>query len=131
MSYQVPENLKYTQNHEWAKIENDTAIIGITDFAQSTLGDIVFAELPQVSSTIDKDGPFGIVESVKSVSDLYAPLTGEVIEVNDQLEANPDSLNATPYETWIIKIKISDPKEVEQLLDASKYRKTCEETATA
>ena len=119
----VPENLKYTKEHEWARIEGDIATIGITDYAQGELGDIVYLELPEVGSEVAKEESFGTVEAVKAVSDLYAPLSGEVVEVNDALQDAPETVNSDPYgEGWLIKIKIKNPGEIEDLLDSSDYK---------
>jgi glycine cleavage system H protein len=119
---QIPDNLKYTKDHEWTKIEGDTAIIGITDFAQSELGDIVYVELPEVGAQTKQGESFGTIEAVKAVSDLFAPLTGEVLEVNSELSDKPEVINKDPYgDGWIIKIKFSDKGELEKLLDKSKY----------
>ena len=123
MSYSVPADLSYTKDHEWTKVSDEVAAIGITDFAQSSLGDIVFVELPEVGSNISKGESFGVVESIKSVSDLYSPLSGEVVEVNTELESQPDLLNNSPYNNWIIKIKIQNTDEVEELLPSSEYEK--------
>ena len=125
MSHNVPKDLKYTKNHEWAKIEGDTASIGITDFAQEALGDIVFAEFPEKGSRVEKDKAFGVVESVKSVSDLYCPLSGEVVDVNHELESDPEKINTSPYNSWMIRIKISSPSEDRGLLDSSEYENLC------
>ncbi len=120
----IPEDLLYTKEHEWAKIEGDTATVGITDYAQGELGDIVFVELPQVGDTVTKDESFGTIEAVKAVSDLYAPLSGEVAEVNGALEETPETVNQSPYEDgWMIKIKLSDPSEKESLLSPDEYKK--------
>ncbi len=122
MSNNIPNDLKYTKDHEWAKIEGDTAIIGITDFAQSALGDIVFVELPAVGKTLDHHQTFGVVESIKSVSDLFSPLSGTVIESNANLVNAPELCNSGPYDqAWMIKIKLSNPSEVNSLLSASDY----------
>jgi glycine cleavage system H protein len=119
----IPSELKYTKDHEWVKIEGDIATIGVTDFAQSELGDIVYIDVETLDETVDKDEVFGSVEAVKTVSDLFMPLTGEVIEFNDDLESNPEKVNTDPYgEGWMIKIKISDASEVDNLLDADAYK---------
>jgi glycine cleavage system H protein len=119
----VPENLKYTKEHEWARIEGDIAIIGITDYAQGELGDIVYLELPEVGSEVAKDESFGTVEAVKAVSDLYAPLSGEVVEVNEALQDAPETVNSDPYgEGWLIKVKIKNPGEIDDLLDSTDYK---------
>lgn len=122
MSNNIPNNLKYTKDHEWAQIEGDIAIIGITDFAQSALGDIVFVELPSVGKTLDHHQTFGVVESIKSVSDLFSPLSGTVIESNNELVNSPELCNSSSYDkAWMIKIKLSNPSEVESLLSAGDY----------
>ncbi len=125
MSHNVPENLKYTKEHEWTLIEGDVATIGITDFAQSALGDIVFVELPEVGGNMEIETAFGVVESIKSVSDLYAPLTGEVLEANAELEGAPELLNTDPYKNWIVKIKVTNTAELEQLMTPSAYLEHC------
>jgi len=118
----IPADLKYTKDHEWARIENDVAIIGITDYAQGELGDIVYVELPQIGDKIALHETFGTIEAVKAVSDLYAPLTGEVIEVNSALEDTPEIINQDPYtDGWMIKINIKNVKEIDELLDNSQY----------
>lgn len=127
MANEVPNELKYTKDHEWAKIESDIVTIGITDFAQSQLGDIVFVELPEVGTELEKEGSFGVVESIKSVNDLYSPLTGEVIEANNDLEASPELCNSEPYKSWMIKLKVSNPDEVNDLLSPDDYKQICEE----
>ena len=119
----VPEELKYTEDHEWAKIEGDVAIIGITDYAQGELGDVVFVELPEVGSTVSKGETFGTIEAVKAVADLFAPVAGEVVEVNEKLGAEPETVNKDPYgEGWMIKVKLSDPAEVDSLMNAKQYK---------
>jgi len=119
----VPENLKYTKDHEWAKIEGDVAIIGITDYAQGELGDVVFVELPEVGTTLNAGDTFGTIEAVKAVADLYAPLSGEVVEINPELESTPEKVNQDPYgEGWMIKVKLSNPSEADDLMDAEKYK---------
>lgn len=127
MAHNVPEELKYTKEHEWTKIEGDVATIGITDFAQSSLGDIVFVELPEVGTQLNKDDAFGVVESIKSVSDLYSPLTGEVLERNEELEAQPELCNESPYGSWMIKLKISDDSQIAELLSSEDYGSFCED----
>ena len=123
MSNSIPAELKYTKDHEWTKIEGDVAVIGITDFAQSALGDIVFVELPETGKSLDHHQTFGVVESIKSVSDLYSPLAGTVLEVNKDLINSPELCNAEPYgSAWMIKIKLSNPSEVNALLSASDYQ---------
>jgi glycine cleavage system H protein len=118
----IPSNLKYTKDHEWVSIEGDVATVGITYFAQGELGDIVYVEVETLDQTLDKDEVFGTVEAVKTVSDLFLPLSGEIIEFNDNLEANPEDVNSDPYgKGWMVKIKFSNPAEVEQLLDSEAY----------
>lgn len=119
----IPENLKYTKDHEWVKIEGDTAIVGITDFAQHELGDIVFVEVDTVGEHLDKEETFGTIEAVKTVSDLFMPLSGEVLEFNEALEATPDTINKDPYDAgWIIKVKVADTAELDDLLSADAYK---------
>jgi glycine cleavage system H protein len=122
---QFPENLKYTKEHEWIKVEdNQIGVVGITDYAQSELGDIVYVELPQIGKIVKQLESFGTIEAVKAVSDLFSPVSGEVIEVNEKLKDSPDLINKDPYgEGWIIKIKINDLKELDNLLSAQEYRK--------
>ena len=118
-----PSELKYTQEHEWIKVDGDVAFVGITDFAQSELGDIVFVEVESIGKNIAKDGVFGTVEAVKTVSDLFLPVSGEIIEFNEKLEDEPELVNSDPYgEGWMIKIKISNPEEIENLLDETGYK---------
>lgn len=120
----VPEDLKYTKEHEWAKIEGDIATIGITDFAQSELSDIVYVELPAVGSAVEQMQPFGSIEAVKTVADLYSPLSGEVMEINEELENNPGAINEDPYgQGWIVKIRITNPEEIGELLSPEDYKK--------
>ncbi len=117
-----PANLKYTKDHEWVKIEGDVATIGITDFAQSELGDIVFVEIETEGETLNQHDVFGTVEAVKTVSDLFMPLAGEIIEFNKSLEQNPEKVNQDPYgDGWMIKVKISNPSEIDALLSADAY----------
>lgn len=118
----VPAELKYTKDHEWIKIEGDVATVGITEFAQGELGDIVFVEIETEGETLDKEEVFGSVEAVKTVSDLFMPISGEIIEFNEALEASPEVVNEDPYGAgWMIKIKLSDASEVDGLLDAAAY----------
>ena len=119
----IPVNLKYTKDHEWVKIDGDVATIGITDFAQGELGDIVYVEVETLDETLDKDEVFGTVEAVKTVSDLFLPLSGEIIAFNESLEDEPEKVNTDPYgDGWIIKVKISDSSEVEGLLSDTEYK---------
>jgi glycine cleavage system H protein len=118
----VPENLKYTKDHEWVRIEGDIALVGITDFAQGELGDIVYVEIETEGETLDQEEVFGSVEAVKTVSDLFMPLSGEIIEFNTNLESNPELVNSDPYgDGWMIKVKLSDTSQIAGLLDALAY----------
>ncbi len=119
---ETPSDLRYSASHEWVRLEGDEAVIGITDHAQAALNDIVYVELPQVGDHFDTEQDFGVVESVKSVSDLYMPVAGEVLEVNAALEDAPETINEDPYGGgWLVRLKLDDPKEVETLLDAAGY----------
>lgn len=119
----TPANLKYTKDHEWVSVEGDVATIGITDFAQSELGDIVYVEIETVGETIEQEEVFGSVEAVKTVSDLFMPVSGEIIEFNEGLEADPEAVNKDAYGAgWMIKVKMSNPAEVDALLDATAYQ---------
>ena len=119
-----PSELKYSKDHEWIKIEGNTALVGITDFAQKELGDIVFLDINTVGQTIKHGDVFGIVEAVKTVSDLFMPVTGKVLEVNPELEANPEFVNSDAYtKGWIVKVSIDSPSEIDALLDADAYKK--------
>tara|TARA_B100000378_G_C17958548_1_gene382693 strand:+ start:242 stop:622 length:381 start_codon:yes stop_codon:yes gene_type:complete len=119
----IPSELKYTKDHEWIKIEGDIATVGITDFAQSELGDIVYVEVDTLDETLDAEEVFGTVEAVKTVSDLFLPLSGEIVEFNEGLEDEPEKVNSDPYgEGWMIKLKFSDASQVEGLLSAEDYK---------
>ena len=119
----VPANLKYTKDHEWVSIEGDVATVGITHFAQKELGDIVYVEVETLDQTLDKDEVFGTVEAVKTVSDLFLPLSGEIIEFNDTLESKPESVNTDPYGAgWMIKVKIANTDEIDSLLSSESYK---------
>lgn len=119
----IPANLKYTKDHEWVSLEGDIATVGITHFAQKELGDIVYVEVETLDQTIEKDEVFGTVEAVKTVSDLFLPLSGEIIEFNEALESNPEIVNSDPYgEGWMIKIKISNSGEIDSLLSSESYK---------
>ena len=119
----IPSDLKYTKDHEWIKIDGDIATVGITDFAQGELGDVVYVEVETIDETLDKEEVFGSVEAVKTVSDLFIPLSGEVIEFNESLETEPEKVNSDAFgEGWMIKIKISNPDEINDLLDAEAYK---------
>lgn len=118
----IPKELKYTKDHEWVRVDGDIATIGVTDFAQGELGDIVFVEIESVEETLDKEEVFGSVEAVKTVSDLFMPIAGEVLEFNEALESDPELVNSDPYgEGWMIKVKISDMSELENLLSDEAY----------
>lgn len=119
----IPSDLKYTKDHEWIRIDGDSAIVGITDFAQGELGDIVYVDVDTLDDTVEKEEVFGSVEAVKTVSDLFMPLTGEVAEFNEALEDEPELVNKDPYgKGWMIKITIANPSEIDDLLDASAYQ---------
>lgn len=119
MSY--PADLKYTKEHEWVRIDGDTGVVGITDFAQQQLGDVVYVELPDVGAAITAGQVFGTIESVKAVSELFAPVSGEVTEVNTALKDRPDHVNSKPHETWMVKVKMTDSGELASLMDAGAY----------
>src|SRR5687768_314748 len=116
-----PTDRKYTQDHEWIRVTGDTAEIGITDYAQRQLGDVVFVELPDVGKSVKAGESFGSIESVKAVSELFAPMSGEVVEVNPQLKGQPESVNSEPHESWMVKVRLSEPGAGEPLLDAAAY----------
>ena len=119
----IPDNLKYTKEHEWVRLEGDVAVVGITDFAQGELGDIVFVEVETVNETLDADEVFGTVEAVKTVSDLFLPVAGEIVEFNEAVEDDPALVNNDPYgEGWLIKVKVSNPADVDGLLDVEAYK---------
>jgi glycine cleavage system H protein len=118
----IPEHLQYTEDHEWVEIEDDVATVGITDYAQGELGDIVYVEMPEIGAAVTQGKPFGLVEAVKTVADLFAPLTGEIVEYNPLLSENPDLINNSPYEEgWIIRIRIGDQAELSSLLNSQGY----------
>ena len=119
MSY--PADLKYTKEHEWIRVDGNTGTIGITDFAQQQLGDVVYVELPDVGSTLTAGQVFGTIESVKAVSELFAPVSGEVVETNGSLKDRPDAVNSKPHETWMLKVKLANPGEAASLMDAKAY----------
>ena len=122
----TPANLKYSKEHEWVRVEGDVAVIGITDFAQDQLGDIVFVDIQTEGETLEKDEIFGAIEAVKTVADAFMPVSGEVVEVNPDLEGAPESVNKDPYGAgWMIKVKMSNPAEVEELLSAEDYNAIC------
>ena len=119
----VPDNLRYSSDHEWVRIDGDVAYIGITDFAQSQLGDIVFVELPEIGGNFSSGEVFGTVEAVKTVADLFAPISCEIIDINSQLDSSPESINSDVYnDGWIVKVKINNPDELSMLLDSKAYK---------
>ncbi|HLX11785.1 MAG TPA: glycine cleavage system protein GcvH [Bacteroidota bacterium] len=118
-----PDNLRYTKEHEWIRLEGDTGMVGITEYAQGELGDVVFVELPAIGKKVKQGGTFGTIEAVKAVSDLYAPVSGEVVEINPKLDKNSELVNSQPYgDGWMIKIKLSNREETKALLDAAAYK---------
>ena len=120
----IPAELKYTKDHEWVSLNGEIATVGITDFAQKELGDIVYVEVETLDQTLEKDEVFGTVEAVKTVSDLFLPLSGEIIEFNDSLESNPEAVNSDPYGAgWMVKVKVSDPSQLADLLSSEDYKK--------
>ena len=124
----VPNELRYTKDHEWVRVDGDTATIGVTDFAASQLGDVVFVDLPVAGKTVEQFATFGVVESVKAVSDLYAPVSGEVVEVNPELGGNPELVNSDPFGAgWMIKVKLGDAAQVDGLLDPAAYEQLTSE----
>ena len=123
----ILDELRYADSHEWVKLEGDVATVGITDYAQHALGNIVYFDMPEVGDEVKQGEDFGAVESVKAASDLVSPVSGEVIEINESLEDEPELLNQDAYGAWIMKVKVSDPSEIENLLDATAYAKICEE----
>jgi len=119
----IPDNLKYTHDHEWLKLDGDTALVGITDFAQHELGDIVFIEVETVGETLAKGDAFGTIEAVKTVSDMFMPVGGEVLEYNEELSAKPETINSDPYDAgWVVRIRITDPAELGELLTRDQYK---------
>lgn len=122
----VLETLRYADSHEWVKIEGDIATVGISDYAQHALGNIVYVDMPEVGDEVTAGEEFGAVESVKAASDLISPVSGEVVEINEELEDAPEKINEDAYANWIMKVKVSDASEIESLLDAAAYAKVCE-----
>lgn len=123
----IKEDIRYAESHEWVSLEGDIATVGITDYAQHALGDIVYVDMPEVGDEVTAGEEFGAVESVKAASDLYSPVSGEVVEINEALEDEPGLINQDAFANWIMKVKISDPSEIDALLDAEAYAKICEE----
>ena len=119
------KGLKYSKTHEWVKVDGETAMLGITDFAQDSLGDIVYIEMPEPGMKVSAGKDFGVIESVKAVSDLNTPVSGKVLEVNGELAETPENVNSAPYESWIIKVELSDKTELEQLMDEAAYIEFC------
>ncbi len=118
----IPENLKYTKDHEWVRVEGDIAVVGITDFAQHELGDIVYVEIETIGETLNQEEVFGSVEAVKTVSDLFMPVSGEILELNEALESDPELVNSDPYEAgWMVKVRLTDHSQVDSLLSAVEY----------
>lgn len=123
----ILDDLRYAESHEWVKLEGDIATVGITDYAQHALGNIVYVDMPEVGDEVSQGEDFGAVESVKAASDLISPVSGEVVEINEALEDEPELVNQDAFANWIMKVKVSDPSEIENLLDAEAYAKVCEE----
>jgi glycine cleavage system H protein len=125
-----PKDLKYTKDHEWARVSGNTVVVGVTSHAQEALGDVVYVELPRVGSALTAGQPFGVIESTKAVSELFAPVTGKVVKVNDALSDNPSAVNSDPYqEGWIVEVELSDTKQLDGLMDAGAYEKLLSELA--
>jgi glycine cleavage system H protein len=125
---EYPKELRYSQEHEWIAVEENLATVGITDYAQEQLGDVVYVELPEVGTQVTKDEAFGVVESVKAVSDIYAPVSGIVTAVNTDLASSPETVNEDPYgDAWMIRVEMSDPEELDELMDAAAYQQFVEE----
>lgn len=124
---EIKENLRYAESHEWVSLEGEIATVGITDYAQHALGDIVYVDMPEVGDKVTAGEEFGAVESVKAASDLYSPVSGEVVEINEALEDEPGLINQDAFASWIMKVKVSDASEIDSLLDADAYKNICEE----
>jgi glycine cleavage system H protein len=123
MIMDMPKDLRYTNEHEWVRKEGDSATIGITDYAQQLLGDVVYVEMPEAGASVTRGESFGVVESVKAASDIYAPGSGEVVEIHQELDEHPEYINQSPYgQGWIIKVKLSNPSEVDELMDQARYQ---------
>lgn len=123
----ILDDLRYAESHEWVKVDGDIATVGISDYAQHALGNIVYVDMPEVGDDVSQGEDFGAVESVKAASDLLSPVSGEVVEINEALEDEPELLNQDAYANWIMKVKMSDPSEIDNLLDGAAYAKLCEE----
>lgn len=125
---QVKSDLRYSKTHEWVKVDGDTVTMGVSDFAQSELGDITYLELPEPGESVTQSEPLGVIESVKAASDIYSPVSGEIVEANDNVVDAPESVNASPYDdAWLVKIRMSDPSELDNLMDGAAYEKFVEE----
>lgn len=125
---EIPQDLRFTKTHEWARIDGDTATVGTSDYAQSELGDITYLELPEAGTQVTQGEPMGVIESVKAASDIYSPVSGEVVESNQEVVDSPDLVNSSPYErAWLLKVRLSDPSQVDNLMDAAAYEKFVEE----
>lgn len=126
---EIKEGLKYSKEHEWVKVEGETAYVGITDYAQHNLGDIVFVELPEMDAELGKGDVVGVVDSVKAASDIYTPISGTVVEINEELADAPENINNAPYDSWIAKLSVNDVTEVDALMDPQAYQEFCEQEA--
>lgn len=125
---EIKSDLRYTKSHEWVKVDGDTVTVGVSDFAQAELGDITYLELPEPGESVTRSEPLGVIESVKAASDIYSPVTGEIVEANENVVDAPESVNSSPYDdAWLVKIKLSDPSQVEELMDSAAYEKFVEE----
>jgi glycine cleavage system H protein len=125
---EIKSDRRYTKSHEWVKVDGETATMGVSDFAQSELGDITYLELPEPGDSVTKSEPLGVIESVKAASDIYSPVTGEIVEANDSVVDAPESVNSSPYDdAWLVKIKLSDPSQIDELMDSAAYEKFVEE----
>lgn len=124
---EVKPGLRYSKTHEWARIEDGIATIGVSDYAQSELGDITYLELPEPGTELVKGEPMGVIESVKAASDLYAPVTGEVVEANQAVADSPEQVNSSPYDAWLVKVRLADPSQVNDLMDADQYQSFADE----
>ena len=123
----VPSDLRYTKTHEWVRVDGDTVVCGVDDYAQEQLGDITYLELPDAGTEVVQGEPLGVVESVKAATDVYAPVTGEVVEANQAAVDSPDTVNANPYDTWFVRIRVANPSELERLMDSGEYGKFLDE----
>ncbi len=125
---EIKSDLKYTKSHEWIKVDGDSVTMGVSDFAQSELGDITYLELPEPGEAVTRNEPLGVIESVKAASDIYSPVTGEIVEANENVVDAPESVNSSPYDdAWLVKIKLSDPSQLDELMDSAAYEKFVEE----